>query len=243
MLLLIGGAALYAELQSPGIGLGGLISALCFLLYFWLAYLGGTAGWLEVLLFLAGMVCLLLEVFVLPGVGVFGLAGGLLVISSLVLASQTFVLPRNAYQMAQVRNSLLLLTTAGAGVVVLAVLINRYLPHAPMFNRMMLAPPTPEEMSVINQARIPGQLRAFAGHPGDRDHAAVAQRQGPLRRRNRRCNRRRRGHRTQPIRAGGRGAWQPGARAPGNVKPATLCRQPAGRRSANYSRRTRFVLF
>src|SRR5262249_7666293 len=67
LLLLIGGAALYAELQSPGIGLGGLISALCFLLYFWLAYLGGTAGWLEVLLFLAGMICLLLEVFVLPG--------------------------------------------------------------------------------------------------------------------------------------------------------------------------------
>ena len=167
LLLLIGGAALYAELQAPGIGLGGLISALCFLLYFWIAHLGGTAGWLEVLLFLAGLVCLLLEVFVLPGVGVFGLAGGLLVIVSLVLASQTFVLPRNAYQMAQLRSiRLLLLTTAGAGVVALAVLINRYLPHAPMFNRMMLAPPTPEELSVINQREAVARFEHLVGMQG-----------------------------------------------------------------------------
>jgi len=166
LLLLIGGAALYAELQAPGIGLGGLISALCFLLYFWSAFLGGTAGWLEVLLFLAGMVCLLLEVFVLPGVGVFGLAGGLLVIVSLVLASQTFVLPRNAYQVAQVRNSLMLLTTAGAGVVLLAVLMNRYLPHAPMFNRMMLAPPTPEELSLINQREAVARFDHLLGCRG-----------------------------------------------------------------------------
>jgi len=166
LLLLIGGAALYAELQAPGVGLGGLISALCFLLYFWLAYLGGTAGWLEVLLFLTGVVCLMLEVFVLPGVGIFGLAGGLLVIVSLVLASQTFVLPRNEYQMTQLRNSLLLLTTAGAGVVTLAVLINRFLPHAPMFNRMMLAPPTPEELSLIHEREALARFDHLEGQEG-----------------------------------------------------------------------------
>ncbi|HEY4312737.1 MAG TPA: NfeD family protein [Pirellulales bacterium] len=166
LLLLVGGAALYAELQAPGIGLGGLISALCFLLYFWIAYLGGTAGWLEVLLFLAGVVCLMLEIFVLPGVGVFGLAGGLLVIVSLVLASQTFVLPRNAYQVAQLRNSLLALTSVGAGVVALAILMNRYLPHAPMFNRMMLAPPTPEELSVIHQREAVARFEHLVGMQG-----------------------------------------------------------------------------
>ncbi len=166
LLLLIGGAALYAELQAPGIGLGGLISALCFMLYFWIAYLGGSANWLEVLLFLSGVVCLMLEIFVLPGVGVFGLAGGLLVIVSLVLASQTFVLPRNAYQVSQLRNSLILLTTAGGGIVALAVLINRYLPHAPMFNRMMLAPPTPEELSVINQREAVARFGHLLGLEG-----------------------------------------------------------------------------
>ncbi len=166
LLLLIGGAALYAELQSPGIGIGALIAALCFLLYFWIAHLGGTAGWLEVLLFAAGVVCLLLEVFVLPGFGLFGLAGGLLVIVSLVLASQTFVLPRNDYQFHQLRNSLLMLTTAGVGVVVVAVCINRYLPHTPMFKRLMQAPPTPEEVSLISQREALASLGHLVGRQG-----------------------------------------------------------------------------
>ncbi len=185
LLLFLGGAALYAELQSPGIGVGGLIAALCFVLYFWVAYLGGTATWLEVLLFLSGMVCLLMEIFVLPGMGLFGLAGGLLVIISLVLASQTFVLPRNAYQIEQLRNSLLLLTGAAAGVVVAAVLSNRYLPHAPMFNRMMLSPPTDEEMTVINrrEALISWSILSGRAVP---PHATAPQRQGSVRGRDRR---------------------------------------------------------
>lgn len=166
LLLLIGGAALYAELQSPGIGLGGLIAALCFLLFFWLAYLGGTAGWLEVLLFVAGLACLLLEIFVLPGTAVFGLTGGLLMITSLVLASQTFVIPHGSDQIRQLRNSLLMLTSAGGGVIVLAVLINRYLPHAPMFNRLMLAPPTAEEASRIQQREAIAQLDHLLGATG-----------------------------------------------------------------------------
>ena len=56
-LLLLGLAALYAELQSPGIGVGAFIAAVCFVLFFWGNYLGGTAGWLEVLLFVLGRGC------------------------------------------------------------------------------------------------------------------------------------------------------------------------------------------
>ena len=67
--LLIGphGMALIAELSSPGVGVGGFVSFLCFLLYFWSNYMNGTADVLEVMLFLAGLVCLLLELLVLPG--------------------------------------------------------------------------------------------------------------------------------------------------------------------------------
>lgn len=165
-LLLLGFVALYAEFQSPGIGLGGLIAALCFMLYFWSAHLGGTAGWLEVLLFLAGVTCLALEVFVLPGFGLFGLAGGLMIISSLILASQTFVLPRNDYQLQQLRNSLLMLAGAGLGTVVAAVLMRRYLPHAPVLNRMVLAPPTDEELSRITEREALAQLDHLLGVRG-----------------------------------------------------------------------------
>ena len=40
--------------RDPGIGVGGFVSGVCFLLYFWSQHLNGTAGWLEVLLFIAG---------------------------------------------------------------------------------------------------------------------------------------------------------------------------------------------
>ena len=146
LLLLIGGAALYAELQAPGIGIGGFVAGVCFLLYFWSKYLDGTAGWLEVLLFAAGVTCILLEMFVLPGTAIFGLGGGMLIISSLVLASQTFVLPHNDYQLAQLRDSLLGLIGVGVGVVALAVLMRRYLPHAPFFSNVVLAPPSGAEL-------------------------------------------------------------------------------------------------
>ena len=67
LLLFIGIAALYIELHAPGLGVGGFVAVVCFLLFFWSHYLGGTAGWLEVTLFAAGVSCLLLEVFVFPG--------------------------------------------------------------------------------------------------------------------------------------------------------------------------------
>ena len=158
LLLLIGGAALYAELHAPGIGVGAFVGAVCFVLFFWSAYLGGTAGWLEVLLFALGTLCLLMEVFVFPGAGIFGLGGGLLVIASLVLASQTYIIPRNEYQMDHVRTSLLTIVGAAGGVFVTAAVMRRFLPHTPMFNRVMLAPPMGEELRQLSQRESFGQF-------------------------------------------------------------------------------------
>jgi membrane-bound serine protease (ClpP class) len=166
LLLLIGGAALYAELQAPGIGVGGFVAGICFLLYFWSKHLDGTAGWLEVLLFTAGVSCILLELFVLPGVAVFGLGGGLLVIASLVLASQTFVFPHNEYQLAQLRDSLLGLIAAGMGVVAIAMLIHRYLPHTALFGHMVLEPPSDEELEDLEHREALVDLGHLMGHEG-----------------------------------------------------------------------------
>lgn len=141
ILLLIGGAALWIELQTPGVGVGGFAAAVCFLLFFWSRYLQGTAMWLEAILFLAGVVCILLEMFVVPGVGVFGIGGGLLIIFSIVLASQTFIIPQNDYQFARMRDTMATILGAMVGGGVLIAVLNRYLPHAPVLNRMVLAPP------------------------------------------------------------------------------------------------------
>lgn len=144
ILLLVGGAGLYIELKTPGMGFGGFVAMVAFIVYFWSQYLNGTAGWLEVMLFLAGLVCVLAEIFVLPGFGVLGLGGGLLVIASLVLASQSFIVPANDYQLRQMQWSLFGILAAIAGVAGLAAVIHRWLPSTPGLRLMLLEPPAPE---------------------------------------------------------------------------------------------------
>jgi membrane-bound serine protease (ClpP class) len=144
LVLLIGVAGLYIELKTPGIGLGGFISMVAFIVYFWSQYLHGTSGWLEVMLFLAGIICVIAEIFVLPGFGVLGLGGGLLVIASLVLASQSFVIPMNDYQLRQMQWSLLGILAVALGMVALAMLFKRWLPATPGLRHVLLEPPPAE---------------------------------------------------------------------------------------------------
>ncbi len=141
-LLFIGLAGIITEIYAPGHGIGGFIALVSFMLYFWIQHLHGTAGWLEVMLFVAGVACLLLEIFVLPGFAIFGLGGGLMIIASLVLASQTFIIPRNDYQFEQMKNTGLMISGAVVGAAIAAVALRRYLPHTPGLNRIMLPPPS-----------------------------------------------------------------------------------------------------
>ncbi|MHA6248163.1 NfeD family protein [Pontibacter sp. CAU 1760] len=83
LLLIIGG--LYFELQTPGIGFPLLAAVVAGIFYLVPYYLTGLAENWEILLFLAGFILILLEVFVIPGFGITGISGILLVVSSLVL--------------------------------------------------------------------------------------------------------------------------------------------------------------
>lgn len=146
VLLFVAFFALFLEAMSPGIGLPSIVSALCFILFFWSQFLHGTAGWLEVLLFVTGVACIVVELFFIPGFGVFGLGGILMVVSSIILASQTFIIPTNAYQLRQLPNSLLMVTAALSGTALCIFLMRKYLPNAPMVKRMMLQKAEPDEI-------------------------------------------------------------------------------------------------
>src|SRR5258708_36914434 len=100
------------ELKLPGIGLPAITSALAFLLFFWSHYLSGTADQLEIILFLVGLVCLALELFVFPGFGVFGMSGVLLILTSIVMASHTFVWPTREHEYREMGCTLIQATVA-----------------------------------------------------------------------------------------------------------------------------------
>lgn len=150
-LLFVAFFALMFELMTPGVGLPGFISAVCFLLFFWAHVLNGTAGALEIVLFVGGLAFIGIELFALPGFGVFGIGGVLMVVASVILASQTFVIPRNAYQLEQLPQGLFMVTAAGAGVVIALMVFRKYLHKAPIVNRMLLQPPAGDTLHELNR--------------------------------------------------------------------------------------------
>jgi membrane-bound serine protease (ClpP class) len=140
LLLFIGAFMLVIELKLPGIGLPAIISALAFLLFFWSHYLSGTADQLEIILFLIGLVSLAVEIFVFPGFGLFGMSGILLMLCSIVLASHTFIWPSHDYEYQELGHTLLQVTGMLAAVGGCAIVLARYFPSLPFFNRLVLKP-------------------------------------------------------------------------------------------------------
>jgi membrane-bound serine protease (ClpP class) len=98
ILILVGLAALFIELSSPGFGIPGTVAVLCFVTIFGANGMLGTVGSVEILLFLVGVALLVVEIFLLPGFGVAGISGLVLVGLALVLSMQDFVIPDVSWQ-------------------------------------------------------------------------------------------------------------------------------------------------
>lgn len=145
LLLVCGMVGLFKELAAPGTFLGISIAALCFALFFWSRYLSGTAGMLELLLFVAGVAFLAMELFVLPGFGVAGVLGIGLLLGSLVLACQSFVVPQTEHQLFTLSTSVMLVAGSSLVFLVVAAVMLNYIGSLPLFNRLMLAPPASAE--------------------------------------------------------------------------------------------------
>jgi membrane-bound serine protease (ClpP class) len=84
IMIIIGG--IYFELQTPGIGFPLAAAIIAAILYFAPLYLEGLANNWEILLFIAGLILIGLEVFVIPGFGVAGILGIILTITGLALS-------------------------------------------------------------------------------------------------------------------------------------------------------------
>lgn len=141
LLFIIGLVAIYLEFSAPGIGVGALIAGLCFAIFFWSHFLGGTAGVLEVILFLSGIVFLIMEIFVIPGFGVAGIAGLILIVASVLMATQDFVIPQNPFQTEQLQTNLLMVCSSGAVFLISAYVLSRYVGYIPVVSSLMLSPP------------------------------------------------------------------------------------------------------
>lgn len=85
-LLMIGIMGIAVEIKTPGFGIPGILGTVCILVFFCAQYLVGLANRIDLAIFAAGMILLLLEIFVIPGFGITGISGIILIITGIFLA-------------------------------------------------------------------------------------------------------------------------------------------------------------
>ncbi len=137
-LLVLGFVLLVLELKTPGLGVAGLLGTLFLSLGMFYSYLVGLADVAEIVLFFLGIALLAVEIFMLPGMVVFGAFGFVCLVLSLVLSRQTFVLPQTGTQEDILFHNLLQLMLLFLGVIVAAALLWRTLPYIPILRRVYL---------------------------------------------------------------------------------------------------------
>ena len=133
LLISMGMLGIMVELRTPGFGIAGGVGVGSLALFFWGHWLVQLAGWEELLLVGIGLALLALEIFIIPGFGMFGtlgiaaLLGGLAL--SMVGAGDTAAVIVGVVW----RVVLSLLAALLAGLLLL-----RFLPRLPLARRMIL---------------------------------------------------------------------------------------------------------
>ncbi len=81
IMIIVGG--IYFELQSPGLGFPSIASVAAAIIYFAPLYLEGLAANWEIAVFIVGIILVIVEVFAIPGFGVAGITGILMIVMGL----------------------------------------------------------------------------------------------------------------------------------------------------------------
>jgi membrane-bound serine protease (ClpP class) len=149
-LLLLGGVlGAYLEFKAPGFGVAGVISAICFLLFFGGHYIAGLTGLEMGALFVLGILLVLLELVFFPGVFVVALAGAVLVVVALFFAMADYY-PAQPLQFSfgTLKLPMLNLSIAFISSAVLIILLAKWLPQIPIFRSLFLSSHSPAGSSI-----------------------------------------------------------------------------------------------
>lgn len=120
-LILIIFAGIYFEIQTPGVGFPIAASLIAIILYFIPYYLTGLAQNWEIAVFIVGIILLIVELFVIPGFGIFGILGIIGILTGLTLG----MIPNDVFDFTFVPSGDLfvaLLTVILAAVVAMALI-------------------------------------------------------------------------------------------------------------------------
>ena len=137
LLMSIGFIGIMIELYQPGWGLPGTLGAVALGTFFFGHHVAQLAGWEELLLFAIGAALLAVEVFIIPGFGVFGVAGVALMLVGVVLSLVGLEL-RVSWDLGFINRALMMVSTSIIVTAVGGVLMLRLLPATGVTRRFVL---------------------------------------------------------------------------------------------------------
>jgi membrane-bound serine protease (ClpP class) len=155
-LLLLGGIlGAYLEFKIPGATWPGVISAICFALFFLGHYLAGLAGWEVVALFILGVVLVLIEIlFFAHTTIVFGVLGVFLMLAALLWTMIDRYPGQNFFPTGKMLAvPLLNMFIAIVGAFIVIALLARYLPRTSIYRRFALMDSNPPGPSLAGTPR------------------------------------------------------------------------------------------
>ena len=144
ILMIVFAQCVYAALHAPGHGFAEVLAVLALAVLVGVPLLTGYAQWWEIVVILIGIILIALELFVIPGFGVTGVIGIVMLLFGLVM---TFVgrepagpgfMPKLEGTWVNVRNGLAMVTTALFVSMLLSLWLRRNLPKLPYLNRLIL---------------------------------------------------------------------------------------------------------
>ncbi|MFO7586891.1 MAG: NfeD family protein [Gemmatimonadota bacterium] len=145
LLLSLGFLGLLVEIKTPTFGLAGGVGLVCLAAFFGAHWLVNLAGLEELLLLGAGVTLVVLEILVVPGVGIAGFLGGLA-----ILASVTLSMIGSYPTVNDVISALGVLALSLLAVGLLAWGILRHLPHSRRLSGIFLSRSTSRETGYLS---------------------------------------------------------------------------------------------
>ncbi len=140
LLLTIGFAGIFLEVVTVGWGVPGTLGILSLAAFFTGHLLTGASHWSVAILFLAGIVLIFLEIFVVPGFGITGLGGLGAIIISLFL-----IFPNTTLALQVIAGSML------ASVILIAIGL-QFLPRSGVWSRIALGTSETVELGYVAPA-------------------------------------------------------------------------------------------
>ena len=139
LLLIFGIIGIATEIKVPGFGAPGILGITCLALFFFVNFGYSMSEWLNIALFILGLVLLAVELFLIPGFGITGITGIILMIIGIFLTLLRKPIPELPVPSVAITAAVIRLVAYLIGGFILILILFRYvLPHTPAYNRIVL---------------------------------------------------------------------------------------------------------